>query len=114
MGRRPSARSDFLATQERGRWRIPLPVDRRIHVPWVFIPSNSVLVTPFAGRRKLTYEEEAAINAMQDQLGQLRREGRLPQRAAWVWPDGREPAPIEIQNDQWLRQRQAHYVSVFA
>jgi hypothetical protein len=114
MGRRPSARSDFLAAQERGRWRAPLPVDRQAHIPWVFIASNDILVTPFAGRKKLNHEEEAAVSAMRDQLDQLRREGRLPRGTVWVWPDGRNPAPIEIHNDQWLRQRQAHYVTVYA
>jgi hypothetical protein len=112
--RQRSARSDFLATQEHVRWRTPLPVDRQSHIPWVYVSGDDILITPFATRKKLDYAEEAAVSAMRDQLGQLRREGRLPRGTVWVWPDGRNPAPIEIHNDQWLRQRQAHYVTVYA
>jgi hypothetical protein len=113
---RPSAaRSDFLATQERARWRTPLPLDRQTNVPWVFVAGGALLITPFsASKRKLNYIEEALITAMQEQLEQLRREGRLPPGpAVWVWPDGRTPAPIEA-NQQWLKQQQAHHVTVYA
>jgi hypothetical protein len=114
--RQRSARADFLNAQERGRWRTPLPLDRQTNVPWVFVAGGTLLITPFsASKKKLNYIEEALIAAMQAQLEQLRREGRLsPGGALWVWPDGRKPAPIETANHQWLKQQQAHHVTVYA
>jgi hypothetical protein len=110
--RQRSARSDFLAAQERGRWRTPLPLDRQTNVPWVFVAGGALLITPFsASKKKLNYQEEALVSAMQEQLEQLRREGHLPPGpTVWVWPDGRTPAVIETANQQWLKQQQAHHV----
>jgi hypothetical protein len=113
--RQRSARADFIAAQERGRWRTPLPLDRQIHVPWVFVSRDAILITPFADapRKRLSYSEASAVQSMQEQLHHLRCEGRLPRGTVWIWPDGREPAPIEA-SDQWLRQRRAHNFAVYA
>lgn len=114
--RQRSARSDFLAAQERGRWRTPLPLDRQTNVPWVFVAHENILITPFPSHtRRLNYIEEASITAMQAQLDHLRREGRLPPGpAAWVWPDGRTPEPIVAASQGWLKQKMAMNRAVYA
>jgi hypothetical protein len=113
--RQRSARADFIAFEERGRWRTPLPPERQVAVPWVFVSTDRVLISPFADapRKRLSYSEASAVQSMQEQLHHLRCEGRLPRGTVWIWPDGREPERIEA-GERWLRQRRAHCYSVYA
>lgn len=116
--RRPNRTDEFHATEGGGRWRTPLPVECQAHIPWILCNDHQ-LITPFTGRgqrRLLNYSEQAQISEMQAHVTRLRGEGRLPSaKALWIYPaNDRPPAPIAIQSDRWLRQKQAHFVSVRA
>jgi len=83
-------------------------------VPWAFLHQTKLemdhglalaglLVTIIPNSKcSLSFAEEAAIDAIGQQLLRNRRAGPLPAALCWVWSDGRPMAPIKGTGDRWM------------
>lgn len=84
---------------DRQRHRCPLPPEQRAQQPFVYDPRSGSVIAPWPKRRALPAEDQARLDRVAERIASL---DPMLHATVWLWPDDREPVPVENDSPSWL------------
>ena len=81
---------------DRGRHKIPLPIERQAEQPFAYDPASGRIVAPWP-KGRLSAADERRLDAVIERIAEIEADTMI-----WIWPDGRAPVPVAARDPRWL------------